>query len=425
MAMKMSCASLLLFAATFGFAADWPQWRGPDRTAISRETGLLQEWPSSGPQLLWTSKAAGRGFGGPAIVGDRIYLLGALGDDKPFENVIALNARGEQLWATPIAPAYDFQGNEWSLGPNSTPCVDGRLVFALGSQGMFTCVDDTGKERWRKDLIKEMKGSVNPVTGQGLGWGYSWSPLVAGDLVIVAPGGDDGLLAALNKTTGTVVWRSSAIADDCTYSSPMLATIHGVEQIVYVAQAKVYGVALKDGALLWSYEKKLQAEEIVAPTPIIRDDSVFFSASNAGSELIRISKTAKAWRADAIWSDKKFANLHGGVVLVGPCIYGSHEMRSWKCLEFATGKEKWESRQPGVGSVAFADGCLFCASQMDGAVSLMAASPAEPKRVGQFSLPEKSSLRKPSGKLWTHPAIANGQLYLRDQELVFCYRVKK
>lgn len=205
----------------------------------------------------------------------------------------------------------------------------------------------------------------------------------------------------------------------------MRATIHGVEQIIYVAQTKVYGVALKDGATLWTYDKKLQAEEIVAPTPIIRDDCVFFSAAMAGSELVRIVKNGAAWTAAPVWSGKKFANLHGGVVLVGQHLYGSHEMRSWKCVEFATGAEAWESRQPGVGSLIAADGRLYCASQLDGTVSLLAASPMEMKRNGQFQLPEQSKLRKPSGRLWTHPVIANGQLYLRDQELVFCYEIKK
>jgi outer membrane protein assembly factor BamB len=425
MPMKTLSALLLFFSATFAIATDWPQWRGPERNAVSREAGLLQEWPSGGPPRAWISKEAGRGLGGPAVVGDRIYILGALGDTNPLEHLIALDAEGKKLWATPIAKAYDFKGNEWSLGPNSTPCVDGRLVFALGSQGVCICVDDTGKERWRKDLVKDMQGRVNPVTGEGLGWGYSWSPLIADDLVVIAPGGNNGLLAALDKTTGTVVWQTTTIKDECTYSSPMLASFGGVSQVVYVSQKKVYGAALKDGAWLWSYEKKLQAEEIVAPTPIIHDDCVLISASMAGSELIRVSKKETSFTTEAVWSDKKLANLHGGVVLVGQHLYGSHEMRSWKCVDFATGAMAWESRQPGVGSLVFADGCLYCASQDDGTISLAEASPKEMKRKGQFTLPEQSKLRKPSGKLWAHPVVANGKLYLRDQEIVFCYTAKK
>ncbi|HEY1380400.1 MAG TPA: PQQ-binding-like beta-propeller repeat protein [Gemmataceae bacterium] len=424
--MKALFALVVLAPVTAAWAADWPQWRGPDRTAVSRETGLLRDWPPAGPEQAWVSREAGRGFGGPAVVGDRVYVLGALGGGAaPVEHVIALDAAGKKLWATPIAPAYDFRGNAWSLGPNSTPAVDGRNLFALGSQGVFVCVDTTGKERWRKDLVKDMKGRVNPVTGSGLGWGYNWSPLVAGNLVVIAPGGDNGLLAALDKSSGAVVWQSKAVPDDCTYSSPVLAEFDGVPQIVYAAQAKVYGVALKDGGLLWAYEKKRQAEEIVAPTPIVHDGRVFVSASAAGSELIRVSRAGDQFRAETVWDTKEFANLHGGVVLVGGHLYGSHETRAWKCLDLATGTPTWEGRNPGPGSVVAADGRLYCVSQNDGTVTLVETSPEALRVRGRFTLPEQSRLRKPSGLLWTHPVVANGRLYLRDQELVFCYAVKK
>jgi outer membrane protein assembly factor BamB len=422
--MKAAFALAVLLSATVSLAADWPQWRGPDRDAVSRETGLLQQWPAGGPKLEWTSKDAGRGFGGPAVVGDRIYILGATGSE-PVEHVIALDSKGAKLWATPIAKAYDFRGNVWSLGPNSTPSVDGHMIYALGSQGMFVCVDATGKERWRTDLVKDLKGQVNPVTGSGLGWGYNWSPLVVGDRVIIAPGGDGGLLAALDKTTGAVVWRSKAIADDCTYSSPILATIAGVPQIVYAAQTKVFGVAPADGALLWSYEKKRQAEEIVAATPVIHEDHVLVSGAEAGSDVFKVSKTATGFAAETVWAGKQFANLHGGMVRVGGHVYGSDEKRAWKCFDFLTGKVAWESRKSGVGSVVVADGCLYCVSQDGGTVSLVEAAPKELRLTGQFTLPERSQLRRSEAGLWTHPVVANGRLYLRDQELLFCYSVKK
>jgi outer membrane protein assembly factor BamB len=423
--MKASVVLIVLLPLTAAWAADWPQWRGPDRNGVSKETGLLPSWPIGGPKLLWTSRDAGRGFGGPAVVGERVYVLGALGGAEPLEHVIALDAAGKKLWATPIAKAYDFRGNVWSLGPNSTPAVDGHSIFALGSQGMFVCVDDTGKEKWRKDLVKEMGGRVNPVTGSDMGWGFNWSPLVAGDLVIIAPGGDDGLLAALDKNTGAVVWRSKAVADECTYSSPVLATIDGVPQLVYAAQAKVCGVALKDGALLWSYEKKRQAEEIVAATPIVHDGRVLVSGSAAGTELFKVSKSGSAFTAETVWDTKTFANLHGGMVLVGGNVYGAHETRAWKCFDFATGKDDWEAARPGPGAITCADGRLYCVSQDDGNVSLADASPAGLHLTGQFTLPEQSKLRRSNAKLWTHPVVANGRLYLRDQELLFCYAVKR
>ena len=342
-----------------------------------------------------------------------------------IEHVIALDANGRKLWTAPIAKAYDFRGNVWSLGPNSTPSVDGHSIFAFGSQGVFVCVDDTGKEKWRVDLVKDLHGEVNPVTGEDLGWGYSWSPLLIGDRVIIAPGGDDGLLAALDKSTGAVVWRSKAIPDECTYSSPVLAEIGGVPQIVYAAQTKVYGVSPKDGALLWKHEKKRQAEEIFAATPIVHDGQVLVSGSAAGSEVFRVTKSGSRFTTETVWSGKQFANLHGGMVLVDGHVYGSDEKRAWKCFDFATGKVDWESRRPGVGSVLFADGRLYCVSQDGETVSLIEASPKAINLRGQFTLPEKSKLRRPSAGLWTHPVLANGRLYLRDQEIVVCYQVAK
>jgi outer membrane protein assembly factor BamB len=404
--------------------ADWPQWRGPDRTAISKETGLLQEWAAGGPARVWTSTKLGRGFGGPAVVGDRIYALGGLGEKDVVEHVIALDGVGERLWSAPIAPAYDFRGNSWSLGPNSTPSVDGRFIFALGSQGVVVCVDDAGAERWRVDLVKDLGGRVNPVTGEGLGWGYSWSPVIAGDLVIIAPGGTAGVLAALDKATGKVVWRSKDAADDCTYSSPVVATLGGVPQVIYAAQTKVYGVDLKDGRVLWVHEKKRQAEEIVAPTPLVRGDAVFVSASAAGAELFRVAAKGSI-STTPVWDSKAFANLHGGVVLVGDHLYGSHETRAWKCLTFATGADAWESRRPGPGSLAYADERLYCVSQDGGTVSLLEATPKAFSLKGQFTLPAESKLRKPNGRLWTHPVIANGRLFVRDQELLFCFSVRR
>jgi outer membrane protein assembly factor BamB len=423
--MKAVVAFAVMLAVTAVRAADWPQWRGPNRDAVSQETGLLREWPRAGPDRVWTSRDAGRGFGGPAVVGDRVYLLGALGDRDPVEHALALDAAGKKVWAAAIAPAYDFRGNEWSLGPNSTPTVDSGVVYALGSQGVVVCIDNTGREKWRKDLVKEFGGRVNPVTGSGLGWGYNWSPLIAGNLVVLAPGGDDGLLLALDKTTGAVVWRSKAAADDCTYSSPILAEFGDVPQVVYAAETKVYGVALKDGGLLWAYEKKRQAEEIVAATPVVHGDRVFVTGSAAGAEVFRVTQAGGKFAAESVWESRQFANLHGGVVRVGGHLYGSHETRAWACLDFATGKVAWEARRPGVGSLCFADGCLYCLTADDGTVSLVEASPTDQRVKGQFRLPERSRLRRPSGQVWTHPIVANGRLYLRDQELLFCYAVKQ
>src|SRR5260370_29977460 len=201
-------ALMLVALPLVGRGDDGPQWRGPSHDGVSKEKGLLQKWPEKGPTLAWTSTEAGTGFSAPAVVGDRIYLLGARKDE---EFVIAPDAgNGKEVWSAKIGPVYDFKGNSWVNGPDTTPSVDGDRVYAIGSQGVLVCLDlkNKGKEVWRKDLPKDLGGKVDPVGGGGSqGWGYSASPLVDGDQVICTPGGPKGLLAALDTKNGNLKWQ--------------------------------------------------------------------------------------------------------------------------------------------------------------------------------------------------------------------------
>src|SRR5262249_1460965 len=189
-------ACLLVLTAP-ALTADWPQWRGPERTDVSKETGLLKSWPKDGPRLLWTFTDAGTGMSGPAIVGDRMYTMGA--DDKD-DHIYALDLKTQKKgWSTPFAPRFV---QSWCGGPRRTPTVDGDRVYGLGGQGVLVCVEAaTGKKVWSVDLRKDLGGSM-----QG-GWGYSESPLIDGDKLVCSPGGSKGTIAALDKKTGKVRWR--------------------------------------------------------------------------------------------------------------------------------------------------------------------------------------------------------------------------
>src|SRR5262249_39427040 len=200
-------------------AADWPQYRGPNRNDISAETGLLKKWPDGGPPLLWAYANAGVGYSGPSIVGKRLYILGGREDS---EHLIALDLGAvkdktvAEAWSVRIGPLFQFKGNNWSAGPSATATVDGELVYALGGNGDLLCAETaTGKERWRKSLPAELEAQVNPIGGgpKNLGWGYTWSPLVDGDRLICVPGGPKGTVAALDKRTGQIRWRSAELTD--------------------------------------------------------------------------------------------------------------------------------------------------------------------------------------------------------------------
>jgi outer membrane protein assembly factor BamB len=434
----MRLSRLILFiccacAASIAQAADWPGWRGPDRSGASKETGLLQKWPKEGPELAWSFEDAGTGFGSFAVVGGRVYVLGARPIDaagaKRMEQIVALDDKGKERWKADIGPMYDFKTNQWSGGPNSTPFVDGDLIFALGSQGILVCVKAAdGAEVWRKDLAKELGAEVSPGPGgpPGRGWGFSWSPLVDGDQVVCTPGGAKGLFAALDKTSGKVLWRSTGIADACTYSSPIVAEVNGVRQYVALTQTGAVGVSAKDGSTLWEYQRDDPFPDVVCPTPVCKGDLVYLNAWGGGGTLLRLIPDGGKFKTKVVYANKEIAAPHGGVVLANGFLFGNHDFRAWECLDFEKGDVKWASK-PGdlsSGSLIYADGCLYCLAADSDEAALLEASPNGYKELGRFTLPKQSAHRKKSGKLWAHPVVSDGRLYLRDQELVFCYKVK-
>jgi outer membrane protein assembly factor BamB len=357
------------------------------------------------------------------VVGDRVYLMGGRKDD---EYIICIE-KGAEKWAKKIAPIYDFEGNNWSRGPNGTPTVNGDYLLALGSQGELVCLNPaSGDEHWRVNLPKDLAGQVNPITGPegNMGWGYCWSPIIDGDQVIIIPGGPKGLVAGLNKKDGKLMWRSDKVKDQATYASPVLVDVHGVKQVIVLVQDGVVGVSAKDGSALWEYRKGTPYSDVVCPTPRVKGDEVFITARGGGSDLVKLTKNGDKFEAKEVYATKEFSNRLGGVVVIDKHVYGYHEASAWKCIDFATGAEAWYSRKPGAGSVIAADGLLYCLGEDKGDVSLIEASPKAYKLVSKFTLPELSTLRKQGGRIWTHPVISNGMLYLRDQELVYCYKIR-
>ena len=390
-----------------GAEGDWPQWRGPNRDGASAETGLLREWPANGPGLLWTARGVGRGYSSVAVVGDKVFTMG---DGPDSGRVMALDRRdGKLLWAAAVGkPGGDYPGTR------CTPTVKDGLVFALGQWGDLVCVDAAdGKEFWRTSLPKDLGGKMMS------GWGYSESPLVEGDRVICTPGGPKGALAALDKKTGAMLWRSTELTDLAAYCSIVSADIGGVRQCIQLTDSSVAGVASADGRLLW---RALRRGAIaVIPTPIVKDDLVFVTSGyTIGCHLFKISKKGDKFGADLVFSNKEIANHHGGMVRVGDYVYGHADGRGWVCVELVSGKVAWRHRGVGKGSVVCADGHLYLRSEDgNGTVALVEASPDGYREKGRFDQPERSNKNS-----WAHPVVAGGRLYLRDQDVVLCYDVK-
>jgi outer membrane protein assembly factor BamB len=387
-------------------AADWPQWRGVHRDAKSDESGLLQEWPKDGPHLAWKGTGLGRGYSSVSIADGKIFTMGDLTEPFKGEAIIALDAsKGKRLWTAKV-------GEPWSDGgPRCTPTVDGDRVYALGPHGDLVCVQAAdGKERWRKNLKDDFGGQMMS------GWGYSESPLIDGDKLICTPGGSKATLVALDKKTGELIWKCAVPeGDGAAYSSVMAANLNGQRQYIQFLGKGVVGVAAKDGKFLWRYDQPANGTANCA-TPIVRDPFVFASSNyGTGAALAKISPKSQA---EVVYATKNMQNHHGGMVLVNGYLYGANS-NNLACIEFETGKLMWAADKAGKGSIAYADNRLYYREEGD-TVILVEANPKECVVHGRFNQPDRQG-----APAWQHPVIANSKLYLRDQDILLCYDVKK
>ena len=400
----------LSLAATL-VAADWPQWRGPTRNDHSPDTGLLKQWPEGGPKQVWLFKDAGLGYSGYSVVSGKLFTMG-LRNEK--EQLIALDAAtGKESWSASAGEKYP---NDWGDGPRATPTVDGDRVYAMGGNGLLICAQTSdGKVLWQKSLVSDLGGKRQ-------GWGYTESPIVVGDKVICTPGGSKGTLAALNKLTGEVLWRTTDVTDDAQYSSPILIQHGGKPQVVQLVGQKVFGVDPATGALLW--KTPFPGRVAVIPTPIDGGEGRIYVTAGygVGCQMIQMGTNNSV---EVVYENNKvMKNHHGGVVLVDGYIYGHSDGNGWVCQDLKTGKEVWSNKGFGKGAVHFADGMLYCLNEKSGEVALVEASPKGWNQKGHFTLAPLSAQRNPQGGIWPHPVVVNGRLYLRDQEFLYCFDVK-
>ena len=392
---------------------DWPSWRGPNRDDISSETGLLKQWPEGGPEKLWTSHDAGLGYSSFATSNGVLFTMGADGSaEESNEFVVALKAdTGEKIWQTIIGNYLD---NGWGGGPRSTPTISGDLLIAISGKGNVVCMSVTdGAEKWRTSLT-ELGGSVPD-------WGYCESALIDGDKVLVTPGGDEGTVACFNLQTGEKLWQSSDIKEKAHYASIIAVDHFSKRQYIQITETKVFGLNA-DGKLLWQHD--FPGRVAVIPTPIYKDGQVYVTAGyGAGCLLLNITGDNNV---EKIYDNKVMKNHHGGVLLLGDYLYGHSDDNGVVCQKFSSGELIWsdKKRNDSKGAVAYADGMLYCLTEGDGECSLVEATEKEFKEVSKFKLDPQTTQRNPKGRIWTHPVISNGCLFLRDQDVICCYKIK-
>jgi len=406
---RFALVVIIVSAATvLQAAADWPQWQGPDRTRISKETGLLKEWPAGGPRVIWTANNLGTGYGSMAVAGDRVFLQGARG---PQSMIMALNrADGKEVWAKALGPIETRMRTPQGAGPRGTPTVDGDRLYVLTENGDLACLKTAdGSAVWQMNILKAFGGSQ-------LQWMISESPLVDGAHLVVSPGGPGAGIVKLDKMTGKTVWTSKDLSDTAAYSSITVADVQGVRTYMTFTAQDGVGVRASDGKLMFRYRKAANGVANIA-TPIFSNNKVFFtSAYGAGGGLLDLSAKDGEVSAAEVYHTPNMRNHHGGVVLVDGYLYGFSDL-ILTCLEFATGNVMWRDRSAGKGSVTYADGHLYIQSE-NNLVALAEATPTAYKEKGRFEIPDKGQMS------WAHPVISDGRLYVRNQDTLLVYDIK-
>ena len=382
-------------------AADWPQWLGPKRNGVSVEKGLLTAWPEGGPEVTWR-QPLGKGFSSIAVSGNRLYTMYA-GSEGEF--VVCLSAAdGKPLWRVRTGAYYkEGQGGD---GPRSTPTVDGDRVYVLGAQGLLLALRAAdGGEMWRRDLVEEFGSDVPR-------WGFSTSPLVEGDLVLIEVGGvvsnivlnmivdrkAKATAVAVEKSTGRMVW--SALDDKMSYSSPIAYTVNGTRQVAFFNAYALVGLAPADGGELWRYPWKTRYD-VSASTPVfLPPDRIFISGGGDGA-VVRVGENA----VEEVWKNGEMVNHFGTSIHYDGHIYG-FDQSILKCIDAETGVAKWKARGYAKGTLIFADGHLIILGEK-GNLGLVEATPER--------FVEKANVPLLDGRCWTVPALSGGRLYVRDE----------
>ena len=381
-------------------AADWPQWRGPNRDGKSVETGLLGAWPRQGPPLVFRAAGLGEGYSSLAVTRGRIFTQG---QRKDGEFVLAFDAAtGKKVWEAPNGKVFRERRGH---GPRGTPTVDGDRVYALAGDGTLGCFDfQSGKALWGFNVVERFGAKVP-------GWGISESPLVDGERVIVMPGGKGAALVALDKKSGNVLWKSQN--DSAAYSSAIAFDNDGIRQVVAFSDDAVFAVRADNGALLWRNKRVTNMIANIA-TPIFAEGLLFVSSDyGTGGALFRLKGEAKP---EEVYFTRDMKNHYSTSVLVGETLYG-FSSSVLTALDFKTGRVRWRDRSVGKGSLIYADGLLYVLGE-SGMLALVEASPEAYREKSRFEL------TRGDFPAWSPPAIANGKLYLREQDNLYCWDIR-
>ncbi len=388
---------------------DWPDWRGPRRDGISRQTGLSLDWTTTKPKRIW-QRVLGIGYSSMTVVGDRLFTMGA---EETAEYVFCLDAGdGSTLWKVHSGTAFK---NSYGNGPRGTPVVEGDRVYALGGSGDLLCLSKaSGKVVWQTNVLKQF-GAKN------IRWGVSTTPLIDGQRLIVNVGAKQASIVAFDKADGKVIWKTHD--DVAGYSSPIRIDIPGddgpVPHLVVLCGKSLVGLKPSDGSVQWKH-KWLTTDDMNIATPIFepKTRTLYVSASrNTGRcSAYRLTVSAGEVGCKEIYTNKQMKNHYNSCVLLDGYLYG-FDNNVFRCQELATGKILWTNRTVGKGAVISAQGHLIVLGEK-GEMALVEATAKAYTEKGRFQA-------LASKRAWTPPALARGKLYVRDLERITCIDIAK
>lgn len=389
------------------------EWRGPGRTGIYDETGLLKKWPDGGPKLLWETVGMGDGYSSATVTNDAVYITGR----KDSSDVLtALTLEGKKKWET-------IYGKAWMTnhtGSRCTPTYYNGNLFLISGSGDIVCVGSDGKIKWSKNHYKLYESKP-------LMFGISESPVVIDNMVIASPGGKKASLVAFNINDGKVIWEAEPLNQEPQYVNPKLIEYAGKKMIVTVMGTDIFAVNSKDGKILWKVnyaEINAAAGRVMknhAITPVYRDGCILI-ANGYNWVALKLKLSADGNSVEKVWENRNFDPQLGGVVLLGDNLYGNNHMSkpvdTWVCVDWNNGKTLWTSKWFSKGSVISADGMLYLYEEKSGHVALVKPDPAKLDIVSEFQI------TKGEGPFWAHPVISKGKLYIRHGDVLMVYLIK-
>lgn len=388
-------------------------WRGPGRTGIYNETGLLKSWPANGPALLWEATGIGMGYSSTTVTNDAIYITGIRGDK---DVLTAFTQDGKKKWDVEYGTMSKVGSSPES---RCTPTFAYGKIFVVSGSGELSAVSPAGKILWTVDYYTKYAAKVPR-------FGISESPLVVDNKVIVTPGGDMAAMVAFNVENGKVVWETESLKEGGQYVNPLLIERDGKKVIVTNTPTWIIGVNSADGKILWKFNFASvnpdgRGGKNYIQTPIYRDGYIF-SANGYGQTSAKIKLNGDGKDPELVWKNPDINPHVGGMVLIGNFIYSStHDNNTfgrWICVDWTTGKTMWTTEWNNKGSVISAEGLLYIYEEKNGNVALVRPNSEKLDIISSFKI------NGGTGPYWAHPVINKGRLFLRHGDYLACYSIK-